>query len=487
VIVRSLRLDPDTWWHLKYGESILQTGHWPMFDAWSFTAHGTPGIAYEWGGDVLTALAYRMGGLRGLDVLLFALTSIVTVLMYYFASVRCRNSKAAFVTTVVLLPIAAVSFTLRPQLLGYIFLLITLICLEYFRQGRRNALWILPPVFLLWVNMHGSFVLGFMAIGLYWMCGLIDVLWGGIHTQRWTLSERLRLELATLFCILMLPITPYGSRLATVPIEYAFFLPGNMAHIEEWQPLNFAFWEARLLLILLIAFIVAQVAFRIRYRLEELALFFLITYLTFVHIRFAIVYTFLFAPLAALVLSRWMPDYDPSIDKHSVNAVLVLVALTAMARYLPSETTLREHVSNEFPVQAVDFMKQHRVPGRMFNEYFFGGYLVWELVPEHRVFIDGRGDVYEPAGVFPDYMDIMGLKPDALALLRGYRIDSCLIHRNSPLATLLVADPDWKRTYEDELSAIFVREGTSIRAGTKTIATTVLGKSAKRGIGDARP
>lgn len=457
VTVRSLRLDPDTWWHMKYGESILQ-GHWPAFDTWSFTAHGTPGIPYEWGGDVVTTLAYRMGGLRGLDVLLIVLTSIVTLLIYYFACMRCRNSKGAFITTAVLLPIASMCFTLRPQLLGYIFLIITLICLEHFRQGHRKALWALPPVFLLWVNMHGSFVLGFMTMGLYWLCGLVDFSRGGIHTQRWALGDRIRLELAALICLLVLPITPYGTRLATVPIEYAFFLPGNMAHIQEWQPLNFGFWEAKLLLILLLGFIVALVAFQVRYRLEELALFLLITYLTFMHFRFAIVYTIFFAPLAALILSRWMPDYDPAIDKYGANTVLILAALAAMVWYLPSNATLQENIAKEFPVRAVRYLQTHSAPRRMFNEYFFGGYLVWKMAPGHKVFIDGRGDVYEQAGVFSAYMKVTNLQPDTMAVLQSYRVDSCLVYQRSALATLLAASPRWKEIYRDNLSVIFVRD-----------------------------
>ena len=135
VIEKSLRLGPDTWWHLKYGDVILNTGHWPTVENWSFTVHGMPRVAYEWAGNVVTALAYNMGGLRGLDVLLITLTTVILMLLYYFAWLRSRNSKAAFVATILLLPMATMCFTLRPQLLGYIFLLVALICLERYRQG----------------------------------------------------------------------------------------------------------------------------------------------------------------------------------------------------------------------------------------------------------------------------------------------------------------------------------------------------------------
>jgi len=477
-IEKSLRIEPDTWWHMKYGEAILNTGHWPTVDSWSFTAHGMPSIAYEWAGEVVTALAYRLGEFRGLDVLLITLTSIVVLLIYYFAWLRCHNAKAAFVGTILIIPIAAMCFTLRPQLLGYIFLLITLISLERFRQGHRNALWALPAVFLLWVNVHGSFALGFLAMGLYWVSGLVEFSKGDLYAQSWTLDDRIRLELAALLCVLVLPITPYGTRLATVPLTYAFSLPGNMAFIQEWQPLNMGLWEAKLLLILLAGFVLAQISFRLRYRVEELGLFFIVTYLTFMHFRFVILFAIIFAPFVASIIARWMPAYDPKIDKYALNGVLFVIALVVLARSLPSEVALQKHIGKEFPIQAVHYLRHHPLPGRMFNDYAFGGYLVWAMAPAHKVFIDGRGNVYEPVGVFSDYISVQDIHPDALAILRAYHINSCIIQRKSPLATLLRATPDWKEIYKDPLSSIFVTD--KLLPTVATVDTPQIGRITNR-------
>lgn len=457
-IDRSLRLDPDTWWHIKYGDMILKTGHWPTIDTWSFTVHGIPRVAYEWGGEALTALAYQLGGLRGMDVLLITLTSILTLLVYYFAWLRCRNSYAAFFSTFVLLPVAALCFTLRPQLLGYILLLITLILLERFRLGEQKTLWALPAVFLLWVNIHGSFALGFMVLGLYWLSGLFNFNSGGLYAVRWRPEQRIHMELVGLLSVAVLPLTPYGTRLAAVPLNVATSLPLNFADIIEWQPFTTTFWQAKLLLVLLFGFIVAQVAFRLRFRLEEVGLFLIVVYLTFVHIRFAILFAIVFAPLAASIFVRWAPVYNPRLDKHVVNAVLMFAALVAMVLFFPSQSTLKESIAKDYPVQAVGYLRQHPIPGRMFNNYGFGGYLVWALAPQHKVFIDGRGDIYEQAGVFSDYSDVVGLKPDAFAVLQTYRINYCLIQQNGALATLLAASSDWKEVYKDTLSAIFVRK-----------------------------
>ena len=459
-IEHGLRMDPDTWWHLKYGEEILQTGHWPTVDTWSFTVHGMPRIAYEWGGEVLTALAYRLGGLRGMDVLLLLLTSIIVVLTYYFAWLRCRNSYAAFFATFILIPISVLCFTLRPQLIGYIFVLITLILLERFRQGDQKTLWALPVIFLLWVNTHGSFTLGFMVLGLYWLSGLVSFDSGGLYAVRWRPEQRLHIETVGLLSVAVLPLTPYGTRLAAVPFEVASSLPLNFADINEWQPLNFEFWQAKLLLVILFGFIVAQIAFRQRFRLEEFGLFAIVVYLTMVHGRFAILYAIVLAPPIASVFVRWAPVYNPKIDKHAVNAALIVAALLAMIWFLPSEANLENNLSSDTPVEAARYLHRHPVPGRMFNDYGYGGYLVWALPPQRKVFIDGRGDVYEWAGVFSDYADVIDLKPDALAVLQSYRVDFCLIRPQGALATLLRGTSDWKEIYTDTVSAIFVRRAT---------------------------
>ena len=456
-IERGLRMDPDTWWHLKYGDTILQTGRWPTVDTWSFTVHGMPRVAYEWGGEILTALAYRLGGLRGMDVLLITLTSVIVLLTYYFAWLRSRNSYAAFFATFILLPVAVLCFTLRPQLLGYIFLLVTLISLERFRLGEQKQLWALPLIFLLWVNTHGSFTLGFMVLGLYWLSGLKDFSAGGLYAIRWQPQQRLHIELVGLLSVAVLPLTPYGTRLAAVPFDVATSLPLNLADINEWQPLNFGFWQAKLLLVVLFGFIVAQIAFRLRFRLEEFGLFAVVVYLTMVHGRFAILYAIVLAPLIASFFVRWAPVYNPKIDKHAINAALIVAALLAMIWLLPSQASLENNLSNDAPVEAVRYLRHHPVPGRMFNDYGYGGYLVWALAPQRTVFIDGRGDVYEWAGVFSDYADVVMLKPDALAVLRSYRIDSCLIRSNGSLATVLAGRSEWKVVYKDAVCAIFVR------------------------------
>ena len=254
IVAGTLFAEGDMWWHVAVAQRILSTHHLPQTDIFSFTVFNTPWIDYEWLPDLLTALAARWWGLQGLAGLLILLVVVLVLLLYYYAWVQTGQVKAAAVATGFLLPILHPFFTLRPQLLGYIFLIITLICLERFRQGHGAALWILPGVFVLWVNTHGSFVLGFLALALYWAGGLVSFQCGALEATAWTQKARCRLLLVALLCALVLPLTPYGTRLAAYPFDFVFQQQPLATALAEMQPLNFSatFGVAFLALVLLL-------------------------------------------------------------------------------------------------------------------------------------------------------------------------------------------------------------------------------------------
>ena len=458
---RGFDVDPDLWWHIKAGQDILRTHHWPTTDPYSFTVAGHPWMAAEWLGDVLFATVERVGGLRGLEALLIVLGAAVMLALYAFATLRSGNSKAGFVTSAVLLVLAAANFNLRPQMLGYLFVILTLIALERFREGMPRALWFLPLLFLVWVNTHGSWEIGLGVIFVYWISGLKELRIGGIESHRWKPAERFRLVLVFLLCLIAIGITPYGTRLAAYPFHVASGLPVNMAYIMEWQPMPFDQFGGKLFLALVLGFFAVQIAFKLRWRLEELALFFFGTAMACMHGRFLLIFVPFFAPLFAVILARWLPAYDRQNDKYILNVVLMFSVLAGMARYFPSQSAIEQSVADHFPVGAVEYLRQHPVPGPMFNAYNFGGYMVWATAPEHKVFIDGRGELFEEGGVFADYMHITLLKPGALAVLNSYGVQTCLLDRDQPLATVLGALPGWQRVYADRRSMIFVRRSNT--------------------------
>jgi hypothetical protein len=469
---RLFKVDPDMWWHIKTGQTILATHHWPTVDPYSFTVHGQPWMAFEWLGDVLIGAVALVGGVRGLDALLIVLGSAVMIALYAFAAIRSGNSKAGFLAAAVLFCLANPSFSMRSQMLGYLFLVLTLIALELFRQGRQWAIWFLPALFLVWVNTHGSFIIGLGVLLVYLMCGLKGFRAGAIEAKQWTAKERIRLECVFGLCLAVLPITPYGTRLAAFPFQVAAGIPVSVAHILEWLPMPFNLVGGKIFLALILGFFLVQMFFNLRWRLEELVLFLGGVVMACLHVRFVLLFVPFYIPLLAVVFSRWLPRYDRKKDKYVLNAAVMAGVIALMWHYFPSQAFLDKRVADNFPVKAVEYLQQHPVPGPMYDDYDFGGYLVWS---GQRVFIDGRSELYEQGGVLSDYLHVSVLEPGALGVLRNYGIKSCLLDRNASLTTVLSALPDWRRVYSDETSALFVRRD-ALPSGAKTDGVVARGE-----------
>src|SRR6185437_12008012 len=371
---RLFTIDPDMWWHIATGQTILATHHWPTVDPYSFTVHGQPWIAFEWLGDVLIGAVARLGGVRGLDALLIVMGSAVMIALYVYATIRSGNSKAGFLAAVFLVALATSSFTLRSQMLGYLFIILTLTVLELFRQGKQWPIWFLPPLILVWINTHGSFIIGLGVILVYLVCGLKGFRLGAIEAKQWTAKERIRLELVFLLCVAVLPITPYGMGLAIFPFQVASSIPISVAHILEWLPMPFNLVGGKMFLGLVLGLFIVQMAFDLKWRLEELALFLGGVVMACIHVRFILLFVPFCAPLLAVVFARWLPRYDRKIDKYVLNAALMAGVIAAMVYYFPSRAFLDKKVAENFPVKAVEYLRAHPVPGPMFDDYGFGGY-----------------------------------------------------------------------------------------------------------------
>ena len=464
--LREFQVDPDVWWHIKNGQTITAIHHWPTVDPYSFTVSGTPWIAYEWLGDVVIGFFARLG-LQGLEAFAMVFAGLIAIAIYYFASLSARNSKAGFVSAFLVSIFAIANFNLRPQMFGALFLAMTLIILELFHHGRSKVLWFLPVLFLLWINAHGSWIIGLGVIFVTLVSGLAEFRIGGVESVRWTEKQRIQLEVALLGSILVIPLTPYGTQLATYPFLVASSLPLNVAYVEEWFPMPFNIYWGKLFLALLVGVFVLQLMYRFTFRLQQWILAIGGTVMACLHVRFVLLFAPFFAPILAIMLARWLDGYRREKDKYVLNAVVMVAIVFATVWYFPSRSELERDIEKQFPVRAVNFLHSHPVPGPMFNNYGYGGYLIAHL-PEQKVFIDGRGDLYEVGGAFADFVEVAKLKPAAFSVLRSYGIRMCLLERSEPLAVVLAEQQDWKRIYSDDQSVIFVRRDSPSVVGSNS-------------------
>src|SRR5258708_5419172 len=136
--------------------------------------------------------------------------------------------------------------------------------------------------------------------------------------------------------------------------------------------------------------------------LDELVLFGLGFGMAARHHRMLFVFGVLAAPILCRLLSNAWERYEPARDRCSANAVMMLLASIVVAFSFPGAAELEAQVKKDNPTKAVEYIRRTGLSGRMLNDYVYGGYLIWAL-PEHKVFMDGRADVYEWTGVLSEF------------------------------------------------------------------------------------
>src|SRR5258706_16021908 len=152
--------DPDLWWHLKVGQTIWETHRIPAVDQFSFTAAGHPWIAHEWLSQWIIFTVFRSGGYSALMLWLCGIASAIVVLTYILCALWSGNWKVSLAGGIAALFFLTVSLSIRPLLLGHLFLVVELLILYYGLERKSALIWTLPVLFVVWANCHGSFALG---------------------------------------------------------------------------------------------------------------------------------------------------------------------------------------------------------------------------------------------------------------------------------------------------------------------------------------
>jgi hypothetical protein len=455
--VRSRFSDPDLWWHLKIGQVIWNTHAIPRVDLFSFTAYGHPWIAQEWLSETLIYGAYKLGGYSGLMLWLCVTSSLLALGAFLLCTLYSGNCKVAFLGAIVTWLFSTIGLSLRPHMIGYLLLVCELLILHLGRS--RNSRWFLtlPPLFALWINCHGSFPFGLAVLGVALLCSCFEFEFGSLVSHRRPRQERKMLAIALSLSAMALFINPLGLKPIWYPFDVLLSQPVNLSSVSEWQPPGFATGRGLGLVVVAGLVLLIPLLRRLDITLEELILVALGFGMGMRHERMVFVFGILAAPILCRLLATAWEGYDPQRDRILPNAVTLAVLATAIVLVFPSAPALAQQVEQANPVKAVRFIQQSGLSGRMLNEHVYGGYLIW-AAPEHKVFIDGRGDVFEWTGVFREYQDWTGLQADPQLLLDKYQISLCLLSRHNAMIRVLRLLPGWKQVYSDDLAVVFVKQ-----------------------------
>jgi len=487
---RLLNVDGDLGRHITIGGYILDSRSIPTRDVFSHTMTGEPLTPHEWLSQVIFALAYRFMGLDGV-VLLCAMLIASTFTLLYGNGAR-RSGTRLVSLGLILLAAAASSlhWLARPHLFTMLLVVVWTDGLERLRTGESTRWQHLPVLMLLWVNLHGAFIAGFVIWGAY-LAGHVWQRWMGARDAAGSSRYGRHLVLIGAASLGVSLLNPSGLDLWTTSVGYVSnrYLVG---HTAEYLPPNFHQVSTWPFLAMIVTSLMLLGAATAPVTATSLLLLGGWTALGLYSVRNVPLYAVIAAPIlaevagggvrAAVRLARWqgmetrLAAVEKSLRGHVWPVAATVIVGLALARGgatldASSSPSLRSGSGSEqavtrrgnrfdpnvFPVQAVDWLKSNPLPGRMFNYFTWGGYLLHRMWPDQTVFIDGQTDFYGEA-LTREYEKVITLADGWQEVLRDYQVDWVLMPSDSRLARALAADAGWRVAYEDRTATILARE-----------------------------
>ena len=469
----------DFWWQLETGELIVATGAIPRQDPFSWTALGEPWQVHEWLSEVLFYLVYTHLSSWALVAYKCGLGAVACGLVLLRGRARSGSFALGVAAALAAAPVIRNYADLRPQMLSFVLLAALFLALDAYRRGRWKWLpWALPPGFALWANLHGGVIVG----------ALLLVLWvGGEAVHQWWTGDResppafpvgpLALStLASLFCV---ALNPNGFSTYVYPF-WVLGHPTVMSHVTEWYAPDFHNPAMRAFELLLIATLGAAAVARgrSRLRLGEALVLVAAAHAALSAQRNTAAFALVAAPAVAGCLASFLGESPglPALRSlarqpwvRTAGAAALAILLGALVvRQLPTTPggswippgqwfEYGTQARSYFPEAAVRHLEQGGWPGQLYNDYDWGGYLIWNLHPRRGVFIDGRAEVYYGKQVFEDAMTLSDAADGWQAALDRRQVDVVLTRLDGKLAAALSGSPGWKTVFTGPVERVFVR------------------------------
>jgi hypothetical protein len=451
--------DPDLWWHLRNAQYFFAHLRFPNVDSCSFTAAGTPWIDHEWLPEVFFYAAFQNFGLTGIFVLFTSLLAILLIAVFSLTLKESKDPFAAAIATLLGGLLAMVGFAPRAQNFGWLCFIGIYAILLRFRRTKDGPVWLIPILFCVWINCHGSWPMGFVIYGVIVGAALVRRDFGRLAAAPWSRAELKKLISVGIVSLVALFVNPFGYRLLLYPFDTAFRQKFGVGYVEEWASINFNDPRGQLVALVLGCVFVLGLMARRRWRIDDALLTLLVLYFVVTHIRFLLLAGLVLPPILAPQFGR-LSSYDPRRERRLLNAMLLIIVVAVCALGFPSRQMLESEVASFFPKRAVQFLRQRPQQGRMLNLYQWGGYLEWNL-PSVQTFLDSRSDIFDHKGILKDYLSITALN-NSEELLDRYRISYVLFPADTPLSYFLSKSQFWQPIYRDPQAVIYRRRSDDV-------------------------
>jgi hypothetical protein len=459
---------------------ILDHHRLPTFDFFSFTKSGQPWFAWEWLWEISFAWIHRHTGMAG--VILGSVVTLCLTSMQLFSLIRRRTKSGLIASGVTVLAVLGMSihFLARPHLFSFLFTVILLKLLDRRRESGRDLPWIVVPLFVVWANVHPGFVAGIIILVAQTAGDLADA-WTTAEPGRRTefLARFRRSLLLTAACVLAPLVNPYGYRLYVH--MYSFLSDSYVfTHVNEYKVVDFRMPPGRMFELMLFLSAPAAISRLLKRDFVVPVLFLAWAHLALTAQRNIPFFMIVMAAPVALWLEEMVAAFSRSqipdsirdsasavqklagemtdedrIPRFPLLGILTMVLIFVLLRTPGSPPKFRpQYDPSTYPEEALAAVRRMGPSTRMVASDTWGGYLIYRLYPDVRVFWDGRTDFYGTPYNLAAVDAFMG-RPGWHKTLAENRITAVLVPVNQPLASLLAESGDWHAVYRDQVAILF--------------------------------
>lgn len=453
--------------HLKLGEIIWQTQHVPQINLFSYTYPDFPFINHHWLFEVLIYLTQHAFGHTGL--LIFRFTALFLIMGLLLFNAGRAKSALFFVVTFLFIELLRDRTALRPELLSYIFTLLTIYIGERFVKSASKLIYILPFISLIWVNSHIYFPVGIALIGIFLLDMLFEKYFYKVSTP--TLDSKIKqLSIVLGLSLVATILNPNGINGALYPFHvlesYGVEITENqsavsLAEQQIFSPDSFFFYIA---FVIIFASLITAL-YRSRFSLKQ----FLMPLLGLV-IAMQATRGFPYIPLISLpyVLQNFSL-YHQNRWTRSLNILAGLFLIAEIVFFFQPKVFGQQYIPLvSHPVfiedgkKAMDYVLEHKLPQPIYNNFDIGSYIIYRGYPEYKVFIDGRPEAYpldfKKEYIAREYYYTVFKQADAKYHFKTAIVaDSFNGAATQSFINTMASDPEWKLVYKDAHLFVFIK------------------------------
>lgn len=478
---RLMNMDGDLGRHLTIGNYILDNWNIPTRDIFSHTMEGLTLTPHEWLAQVIFALSYRLGGLDGVVILCALLLAITFTLVFRQCFKRSNMLLVSLGLTVISAAAASIHWLARPHLFTLLFTVLWVSVLENYRQQGNIRWWILPLLMLIWVNLHGAFIAGFVIWGIYLLDSLVSkpdkrIPREVIKANEWLgtleVGRARKIFLIGIIVFFISFFNPVGWQIWETTLG---FLQNRylIEHTVEYLPPDFHQINAWPFLIMIFSSLFLFSLYRQRVVLAAALLITIWTVMGLLSARNISLYAVVAAPILAEVAAAILRDnkkffgaisfdlrlrmVDANLFGYlwSVIGILLIIMIILSGASLDFDGSGNDFSSDMFPVAAADWLAEQQHLGPGFNYFPWGGYLLYRVWPQQQVFIDGQTDFYGES-LTRKYEQVIMLGEGWWEILDEYQVQWVIMPSKSRLVEVLFEDHGWEQKYKDETSTILI-------------------------------